>query len=397
MSYYKFHPNDTFYNRIEAHPQVDFFIYDSKVYYNNNPERSGSLSNLKENHVPVGHLSLYELNVDRPSDSLIYPFIVKDGSLTSFKTISTKDFNSDFQYGDIVTGSYPMSASISRDYLDGGTADFVGTTVYKPRLLALKNTLNYYKYLSPHYEYNSSVLGFDKASQNMSLVSIPSIFYGSSIEKGSISLKFYITGTLAAELQDANKNGELIQVAPYGSVGSGSVAGVALYNEGFLLLTGSWVIGTHTEDYVVGSGTDRARWHYFATTGSYPTHNVPSSSFGISFRGTTYVPVLTMLAHAPKGYLNHSNNPTYVEYGQGNKTLYPSTGSSGYQENREVSIKNTVSCSYSDPTGTFEKQTWISRVGIYDKDKNLIGVAKVANPVKKTEDREFTFKLKIDF
>ena len=34
---------------------------------------------------------------------------------------------------------------------------------------------------------------------------------------------------------------------------------------------------------------------------------------------------------------------------------------------------------------------------IYDKDKNLIGIAKVATPVKKTEERDLTFKLKLDF
>ena len=36
-------------------------------------------------------------------------------------------------------------------------------------------------------------------------------------------------------------------------------------------------------------------------------------------------------------------------------------------------------------------------VQIYDNDKNLIGIAKLATPVKKTEDRDFTFKLKLDF
>ena len=74
----------------------------------------------------------------------------------------------------------------------------------------------------------------------------------------------------------------------------------------------------------------------------------------------------------------------------------PESGSFTYKENETVQIKNIVSSSYVDPTGSFEKQTFISRIGIYDKDKNLIGVAKVANPVKKTEDREFTFKLKLD-
>ena len=47
---------------------------------------------------------------------LVYPFIVKNGSLLSFKTISTTDFNADFQYGDTITGSYPLSASITRNY-----------------------------------------------------------------------------------------------------------------------------------------------------------------------------------------------------------------------------------------------------------------------------------------
>ena len=33
---------------------------------------------------------------------------------------------------------------------------------------------------------------------------------------------------------------------------------------------------------------------------------------------------------------------------------------------------------------------------IVDDDKNLIGIAKVATPVRKTEDKQYTFKLKID-
>jgi len=392
MLYYSFRPNDTFYNRIETHPYVQFYINDSKVYYNNKQNRAGQFAS-NEKMVPVGAISLYELNIDRPSDSVIYPFITKGGSRTAFRTVSTTAFNQ-FQYGDTISGSYPLSASISRDYLDGGTVDVVGTTVNKPRLFALKNTLDYYNYLSHHYAYSSSY--GDKGQQDMSFISIPSIFYGSSIEKGTVTLKFYITGTLAAECKDVRRNGELIQTGPSGSTGSGSIAGVVLYNEGFVLLTGSWDISSHQEDYVVGGGNTTAKWIYFGTTGSYPSHNVPSSSFDMSFQGVNYVPVLTMLAHAPKGELNHSSNPTYVEYGQTQEIYNPAYGKYKFVESDSVAIKNTVSSSYADPTGSFQKQTFISRIGIYDKDKNLIGVAKVANPVKKTEDREFTFKLKLD-
>ena len=54
------------------------------------------------------------------------------------------------------------------------------------------------------------------------------------------------------------------------------------------------------------------------------------------------------------------------------------------------------SSSFADPIPEFSKQTYISKVGIYDKDKNLIAVAKLATPVKKTEERDLTFKLKLD-
>ena len=55
-----------------------------------------------------------------------------------------------------------------------------------------------------------------------------------------------------------------------------------------------------------------------------------------------------------------------------------------------------VSASYNEPSASFRKHTYISKIGIYDKNRNLIAVAKTATPVKKTEEREYTFKLKMD-
>ncbi len=44
----------------------------------------------------------------------------------------------------------------------------------------------------------------------------------------------------------------------------------------------------------------------------------------------------------------------------------------------------------------FEKQVFISQIGIFDEKKNLIGIAKLANPVLKKETDSFTFKIKLD-
>jgi hypothetical protein len=55
-----------------------------------------------------------------------------------------------------------------------------------------------------------------------------------------------------------------------------------------------------------------------------------------------------------------------------------------------------VSASYTEPTASFKKITYISKIGIYDEYKNLIGIATVATPVKKEEEIDYTFKLKLD-
>ena len=49
-----------------------------------------------------------------------------------------------------------------------------------------------------------------------------------------------------------------------------------------------------------------------------------------------------------------------------------------------------------DVTPELKRETYISKIALYDEDKNIIGYAKVATPVRKTEDRQYTFKLKLD-
>jgi len=390
MSFYKFKESDLLINNIKAYPQNSFFIYDSKVYYDNKPEISGAFtSNIT--CVPSGYIELYEQNIDRNSGStgFIYPYITKNGTLDSFRTVTTSDFDSEFDYGDIITGSYVLSSSLYREYFQIGQA--------RSHVSALRNTLNYYSVNSSHYVYSSS-LG-NKDTQEMCLISVPSIFYGSQIKKRSVKLDFYITGTLIGRLEDKNANGELIQTLPYGSTGSGSVAGVVLYTEGFIVLTGSWALETGVaRNYINDVGNLlTSSWIYF---GNGINGNIETPSGGLSdvaykvyFEGTTTTPVITMFTHAPRGELNHSNNPTYLSYTTSSSY---SSGSSTYIENNILEVKNTVYSSYADPTGSFQKQTFISKVGIYDENKNLIAIAKLAKPVKKTEERDLTFKLKLD-
>ena len=116
-------------------------------------------------------------------------------------------------------------------------------------------------------------------------------------------------------------------------------------------------------------------------------------SFDLSFRGTTETQVMTMYARAPKGMVNHSNNPTFIEYGQ---TKLARTSSAVYQENATLRLKNTVSSSFEGHSASFNRQVYISRVCIYDSKKKLIGIATLANPILKKQEDDITFKIKLD-
>ena len=102
---------------------------------------------------------------------------------------------------------------------------------------------------------------------------------------------------------------------------------------------------------------------------------------------------MTMFASAPKRELNQSSNPTFVTYYTGSSA--PSS-SMGYVQNQQLGIKNVVKSDYTTPTGSFDRTTYICKIGIYDKDMNLIAIAKPATPVKKTAERDFTFKVELD-
>ena len=792
MPYYKFKKNDLFYNVVRTHPTNEFYIYDGKVFHNFKSQISGSHT-ASVPGVPPGNISLYELNVDRNKDdhtfvpktkenidlgnidsdtvgfgaginSVIFPFVLKDSDQhITLKHITDTEYNENYDYGEMITGSYPLSASIKRNFytaqedanqfsepeaafFKGGSnqqfaestkapeeitkgdanMDPVLGTTYKrrPYIQALKNTLNYYTYMSDQYAFSSSAPDtWRKDTQELNLISIPSIYYGQSIKRGSVDLKFYSRGKLVGRARDLKRNGELLDVGQFpfstksiffsghlysystfgyfvdesgtwvaswhhdpmdrlrvpesdtftnlntltfsawilkvgsrssrngtilelgqkldklnsvaprdllvtknneiqfgagfstgtagiwktnmnvfksgewthiaitynggstsnnpviyvngqsvtvnetqtpigtiakslgestigknhekhykkadgdiptsspfwgyidevsvwnavltsaqiseiynsgkvtnlrnhslyssnlkawwrmgentgkkipGGVGISNsnnyvitdemslndanmlgfgdfsnitpksghtfqnptgifpfsapstytssvdsvtennlIAGVVMYNEGLVLLTGSWDLD---DTLVRGIGTNGAndypKWTYFGSrlphaSGSNRINELAMESkddlkdslslddavFYMAFSGTNFVPTRTMMAHAPKGRLNHSNNPTHVQF---NSALFNSTGSLGYFESSKIPIKNIVSSSHQSHSGSFEKRTYISKIGIYDENKNLIAIAKTSSPIRKREIDNLSFKLKLD-
>ena len=264
MSKFVFKPNDVFTNRIKTHPQCDFFVYGGVVYINNMTHVSGAGVNANYTSVPKGYISLYEMNINR-SSGMIYPWIyatnkmtfrnlMKQPNLKTYSWPSSGSWGAE-TYGyptnaTQITSSYPLSASISRklttlevidvdpkviktDYRVQVPSDPMNEPLRTVRLLnrtgsALANIARKYTRLSKHFVFtptgshrsqlyanqggqgsNSDFLQRDLTRSPINMLFIPSIFYGSTIKKGSVSLKYYISGAETAVVSDERKNGEV--------------------------------------------------------------------------------------------------------------------------------------------------------------------------------------------
>jgi len=384
MAIFKFDKDDIFINTLEAYPEYSFYVVSGTVYVDNMPHK-----NQANPDVPDGYASLYEINNDRPIDQRIYPFVTKEGTREMIKTYDASTRNIDFVYGEQVTGSYDLKASIDVEYHEAFST--------RPRISSLRNAFEHNKMLSPRFEYLSSVYG-NKDTQQLGLVSIPSIFYGERIKKGSVKLDYYLSGTLIGTLEDERYNGELVQTGPFGSTGSGSVAGLVFYKEGAIVLTGSWDLDATTLDYNGVVGGDESKWVHFGSglhedISSLTT--LPSASFHLAYQGVSHTNTMMMMAHAKYGELNYSNNPTYKDQSHPNYGT-ADTGSLRSYIEAKVPPKNITHTELTDVTPELKRETYISKIALYDEDKNIIGYAKVATPVRKTEDRQYIFKLKLD-
>ena len=401
MTFKRFRAKDIVMNTIVTKPEISFLVNSGTVHYQFERSQTGNFSN-KVKHVPSGHISLLESNVNRPSDSLIFSFIEKSSTRYAWKTVSTSRFddNTQFLYGDTLTGSYPDSASLSRIYIPSGqefstnvgTDDAVAAHGNKKYIRALKNSINSQDNLGYGISYG------DLGVKEVNLICVPGIFYGSQITRGTIELEHYVTGTLTSKAVDKFSDGRLIQVSGAAAYNDKQI-GMAVYNQGMLVLTGSWDLHDHSpENFLSPSAGSPPRWTNFATgtpqVGTQLSHASPTgSTYLVKFKGLNKIPTITMYAYSQMAENNFSSNPTYT-------TTLDSTPdevvTDGYHESGQK-ITAINKSAYADHQEHFENTTYISKVGIYDKYKNLIAIASLANPVRKTEKRDFLFKIGLDF
>lgn len=459
MHKFEFAEDDLFVNRLKTYPEYNIFIYQGNQITNRETDTKGTggliVYDIETSPHPqwLGGLRgrpmisssagyrqdfrsvLANPTVDSFSQNLAYSsqnsIIGSQAGLFRFK-----EFNSARTLPGGLTGSYGRSVGIVRkltrrvenisfDAFDLTTANIVPYNVpigLNATASALLTVADKYVSLSPHFVLEGNrgritgslghvpLVGIPNRNllnEDINFIFIPQIYSGSRIKKGSVNLKYILTGSQVAQCSDINENGELIEITGSihdGNRVSGSVVGLVLYDEGIIMLTASHnleapsnSLGIHyKQDPTAGNSSPvTSSWLHFGTTMNDGTAssgtNMNRASYELNFKGTSYVTSMTMFAHARKGQLNHSNNPTYRDY---TETLNVQTGSGDVFYQGSTAIKNIVTASHT--SASFEKITYISKVNIYDKNHNLIAVTTLAKPLKKTEAVEYTFKMKLD-
>jgi hypothetical protein len=189
------------------------------------------------------------------------------------------------------------------------------------------------------------------------------MYYGRQIATGSVRLicNAYTSSSLRRVVVDDGRGGLYIS----GSVASGSSpsqgvywnkVGNVFYSDGIIVLTNPALL-----DFADAS-TVSALW-------------LESNSLEVNFSGDSRVPTKTFMCRMDPVEFNCSNNPSY-SFRDDNGTVDPT-------DDRYIPVR-------SDGT------TYVTAVGIYDSERNLVAVAKLASPLRKREKDKQMVRITLD-
>ena len=195
----------------------------------------------------------------------------------------------------------------------------------------------------------------------MLVVDVPSAFYGRQIVPGSVQM---VCGAYSAQpfglirtLVDDGRGGlyvsgslcssSLSSKESYAGVGWNKVGNV-FYGEGLIVIK------------------DPSLLDFGRTDGS---PNAATDTMQLSFLGDSRIPVKTLMCRVDRGEFNASTNQTFF-----------TTGSAGERIRRHSS-----------------GSVYATTVGIYNSDRELVGVARLADPIRIRPRDRINIKLRMDF
>ena len=265
------------------------------------------------------------------------------------------------------------------------------------------NIYNQMAQLLVGHDVNGNIRNFDQdgdlagASPNTKMDAVIFINFArllgkDEIKKGSATLQFLTGGTQnnvsdLLTISDHNAQNEFRINSPAGEYGilytssatpnTNSGVGHVYYQAGIAVLTASIFAGMGSDQAVSGGfGAPGATYDTSSIEAVMSGSNTTASCDGlrnrfynVQFNNTTELNSTIYFCRANHNDFNYSTNPTYL------------TGS-------KIRVKQNT---FDTPV------SYITTVGLYSADNELLAVAKLSEPIKKQPDTELTLRVRLDY
>lgn len=359
MAGYVYHPfskNDVFSTTVWTQPSVTWWV-----------DISGTHSTLG---FPSGVLSLYggiraREDVYSGSSGPIHIYPLDD--------VDTHSIDKVIQ----VAGSYPATGSIhfaicTNQQSPNGLFSVNENRWYDEHYRPIELLYNFYHQYRPNY------LLITGTFPMLRVFDVPSMYYDRQIATGSVVFNDYTRPTLGQGTFYDNGRGDLILSGASEPDGSPAKFGNVFYVEGLIVIyrgynldgtpwgawSGTHFIQTSQSFQPVGDGAIPTDAYYPNTHNSgFPLYR----SIELSFSGSHPVVTKTFMCRSGQSELNASNNPTWSVVDQGNVVRRRS-----------------------------DNTTYITAVGLYNEHRQLVAVAKIAQPIRKREKDNLDIRLRLD-
>lgn len=306
-------------------------------------------------------------------------------------------YNGADQYFSIAYGDYYISGSSKFDYLNNGIADVL-TNETKVTYTQYKNTL-----LQPGDTFFSFSTGSTDITTDSSAIFVVNYVadkFQDQIDPGQIQLNFsgangqysYIDDSQVINTQQNVYNlisGSIVNGVPVPYTKGGAISalyeGIGLFypTNGVVILnaikldskvgiTGNPPEITNTRTSNINSITRQGYWRDWIIKFF---QSIKRATKSMAVRKSEFVPSTNYFIRVKNKEYNYSNNPTFVSDGTDGKTK----GTIIYQQ----LIDNP--------------RTYITTIGLYDSNNELLAIGKLSKPTEKSFDNELLIKCRIDF
>ena len=284
--------------------------------------------------------------------------------------------------------------------------------------------------------------------EEISIIQIPQIQYGEQIKKGSVVLNIsgsiyvdnswgslitenpsYTWISYDAETQEmvfTDGNEEFLIVCSYFDANSGigvfTVEGLTESQTVFQVDAQTGYMSLSNElRFTSGSAEQltNKRGNVFYDDGLIVTTGINLfTEYTLTYNSTQTIYETEVLVSAESGEFNASQNPTAVDVVLSNSYDFSTTqitnskpaGTVRIKEVQDIKQKQSFLGSigsatgswddyyeygHTDPTGSY-LSTYITTIGLYDKDLNMVAVAKLPKPIKKLPDYNLNFIIRFD-